>query len=296
MEWAILLASTTQGVGKSTLGVRVLTPLVDEHNASTPGESDVVNSQFNDWAANKRLAVVNEIYSGQSWRAYNRLKSTITDPSIVVNIKYIPAHTMANWVHIFACSNSTLPLKLEQTDRRWFVPTLTEEKWPKETFDRFYGWLKSGGLSIIMDAAMKWPSSDYVQPGEPAPETDRKKEMAYDSLSPAIRDVVDLVGVMNAEPAPIMITVRSIDQWVKRDPQVKVYESLLDLRKAATVAGLKPYEDRLTINGRSEYVLLNEAAHTRIKEMGAGGATVSEIAAWLRTVMKKAVDILPEQI
>lgn len=293
MEWAILLASTTQGVGKSTLGVKILMPLVGEHNASTPGESDVVNSQFNDWAANKRLAVVNEIYSGQSWKAYNRLKSTITDPTIVVNIKYIPAHTMANWVHIFACSNSTLPLKLEQTDRRWFVPTLTEEKWPKEDFDRFYGWLKSGGLSIIKNAAMEWPSSDYVQPGEAAPESARKAEMAYDSLSPAVRDVLDLVAVMNAEANPIVTTVRSIEDWVRRDPQVRVFESGLELRKAATGAGLANYEGRHTIKGKSEYLLLNKAAHTQVEEMKAQGIEQCEIVAWLRTFNRPAMEIMP---
>jgi hypothetical protein len=293
MEWGVLLASTTQGVGKSTLGMQILTPLVGEPNVSTPSESSIVDSQFNDWAANKRLAVVNEIYSGQSWKAYNKLKSVITDPTVTINIKFMRAYTTANWVHIFACSNSERALKMEQTDRRWFVPTLAEVKWPKREFDRLYAWLKSGGLSIIKHAAMNWPESDFVQPGEAAPETDRKAEMAYDSLSPAYREVLDLVAVMNETPDPIMITVRSIETWVNRDQNVRVFESGLELRKAATLAGLAPFEGRYTIDGRSETLLLNRAAQDHVVAMQADNADSGAIVSWLRTVKKHITDIMP---
>ncbi|CAN1521438.1 hypothetical protein MCEMSEM23_01099 [Rhabdaerophilaceae bacterium] len=292
MEWAVLMTSTKQGVGKSTLGTQILMPLVGESNSSTPGEGDIVDSQFNDWAANKRLAVVNEIYSGQSWKAYNKLKSLITDPTITINIKFMRAHKTANWVHIYACSNSVRALKLEQTDRRWFVPTLTEVKWPKEKFDRFYAWLKSGGLSIIKYAAMNWPASDYVRPGEAAPETVRKEEMAYDSLSPAMQDVFDLVAMMNKSPDPIMITVRSIEAWVKRDRDVRVFESGLELRKAATLAGLVYFNGRHTINSRSETLLLNLAAQDHVAAMQADKVDNGAIVSWLRTVKKHINDIM----
>lgn len=301
MEWAVLLASTTHGVGKSTLGMQILTPLVGESNASAPSESEIVDSQFNDWAANKRLAVVNEIYSGQSWKAYNKLKSLITDPTVTINIKYVPAHKIANWIHIFACSNSARALKLDRGDRRWFVPTVTEVKWPEEKFVRLYAWLKSGGLSIIKHAAMSGPAGGYVRPGEAPPETARKAEMVLDSLSPAMRDVTEIASAMNADPNPIMITVRMIEEWVARDRDVRVYDSGLELRNAAIGSGLnwhrkaksdKKVDQRYTINGRSETVLVNKAAHAQIELMKANNEDDGDIIAWLKTVIKPIKDIV----
>ena len=63
-------------------------------------------SNFNDWIVRKRLAIVHEIYAGHNWKAYDKLKSTITDKKLRVNEKYLPPFDLEIWVHIFACSNS----------------------------------------------------------------------------------------------------------------------------------------------------------------------------------------------
>jgi hypothetical protein len=88
MVYGVLLISEMQGVGKGTLGEKILAPLVGEENVSYPSEHDIVESAFNYWLAHKRLAIIHEIYAGSSSKAYNRLKSIITDRYITVSKKF----------------------------------------------------------------------------------------------------------------------------------------------------------------------------------------------------------------
>jgi hypothetical protein len=105
MGYGLLLISEQQGIGKTTLGAHILAPLVGLHNTSFPGENDIT-SAFNEWVAHKRLAVISEIYSGSSWRAYHALKSVITDREVTVNQKYMRQYRSA------ACPSTPTPVKV----------------------------------------------------------------------------------------------------------------------------------------------------------------------------------------
>jgi len=178
-----LLISETQGVGKGTLA-KILAPLVGEENVSTPSEHEIVDSPFNYWIAHKRLAVVHEIYAGHSSKAYDKLKSIITDPDISVNQKNQPVYKIDNWVHVFACSNSMRALKLSEDDRRWFVPKVTDQKSDPHWWGEFNEWLKDGGLGIIKWWMQEWlKNNDPVAPGEDAPWSSTKREMIEEGYS-----------------------------------------------------------------------------------------------------------------
>jgi hypothetical protein len=71
MHYSVLMISEDQGVGKTTLAV-ILAKLVGMHNTSFPSESEITDSQSNDWIAHRVLAVISEIFSGDSKKAYNR--------------------------------------------------------------------------------------------------------------------------------------------------------------------------------------------------------------------------------
>ena len=197
MEYGLLLVSERQGVGKTTLGSSILGPLVGMQNVGFPTENQIVQSEFNGWLANKRLIVINEIYSGHSWKAYNKLKSAITDKEVEVNEKYQRPYIIENWCHVFACSNSMRALKIEEDDRRWFYPEVTEEKWPRNKFESFHNWLKSGGLNIIKSWAENY--GDYVMKGQPAPMTERKKELIVASRTEGQQEAAILAEAMNRQ-------------------------------------------------------------------------------------------------
>lgn len=188
MSYGVLMISETQGVGKGTLGERILAPLVGEWNVSYPSESEIVESGFNYWMSHTRLAVVHEIYAGHSAKAYNKLKSVITDKNITVNKKYVTPYSIENWLHVFACSNSMRAIQISSDDRRWFVPKVTEEKRTPEYWNELNRWLADdGGLAKI-----RYWSDEFVkrhgavERSAAAPWSTQKAEVVMEGYSPGM--------------------------------------------------------------------------------------------------------------
>lgn len=256
MGYGLLLISERQGIGKTTLGSQVLAPLVGHHNVGYPGENDITSS-FNDWVAHKRLAIVNEIYSGSSWKAYHALKSIITDQEVTVNQKYMRQYVIDNWCHVLACSNSMRALKMEQDDRRWFYPEVTEVPWKAGQFTAFRSWLQGGGLSIIK----RWAEDfgNYVEPSDRAPMTERKREMIEGSRSEAQRAAVALAEMLRDRPSPGALMVKDVISWVKQSIQGRLFDSDYEIRRAMAECGLRQWGKRVKVHGWLQYAMLNDA-------------------------------------
>lgn len=264
MAYGLLLISESQGIGKSTLGSNVLAPLVGPNNTGFPGESDI-NSDYTDWVAMKRLAVISEIYSGASWKIYHRLKSIVTDKEIMVNEKYMRQYTIDNWCHILACSNSMRALKIEQDDRRWFYPECAEVPWPEEKFTAFRQWLVSGGLSIIKHWAQGF--GDYVSPAARAPMTDRKKDMIDGSRSEAQREATEIAEAMAQRPVPVGISLKDVVGWCRNRVQGRVHDTDYELRKSMADAGLKVWPKRIKVGPRLDYIICNEPLFETVRKV-----------------------------
>lgn len=285
MEYSMLLVSEAQGVGKTTLASAILAPLVGMQNCSFPSETTIVQSEFNGWMANKRLAVINEIYSGHSWKAYNKLKSLITDKHIEVNQKYQRVYMTENFCHFIASSNSLRALKMENDDRRWFYPAIAEHSWGKENFERLHKWLKSGGLGIIAHWAAGF--GDYVMEGERAPMTERKRELIVGSRSEAQHEVAALAEAMMKFDRPIAVPMKDIVGWVRTSVQGTVFDSDLELRKAMKDSGAHFTEERVILFGRTQLVAVNDP--TLVKP---DGCSKAEWAAKLRGLVVKPTEVL----
>ncbi len=266
IPYAMLLVSETQGIGKTTLGAHILAPLVGSHNVSFPTEEQV-QGEFNSWIANKRLCIFNEIYAGHSWKVANRLKNLITDEFVDVNEKYQRKYTAENWIHIFACSNSLTALKIENTDRRWFYPEVTEERWPQENFEHLYSWIKSGGLSIIYQWAIDF-DGEYIHRKEIAPMTDRKQELIVSSMSEEQGEAMALAERMidyDAENKPVAVTMKRIEEIVRGKINGHSYhDSDLTLRSMMKERGVLVWKKQIMIEGRTQKILMN---HQALKEI-----------------------------
>ena len=256
MAYGMLLISERQGVGKTTLGAQILAPLVGHSNVGFPSENDIT-ATFNDWVAHKRLALVNEIYSRGSGKAYHALQSVITERDITVNQKYMRQYTIENWCHVLASSNSMRALKMENDDRRWFYPEITEVPWPKARFDELRAWIESGGLSIILHWAKGY--GDYVGPSERAPMTERKREMIEGSRSEAQREAAIIAEMMKDLNRPVAVLLADVVAWAKANTQGKVFDTDYELRKAMQDAGCSAWGTRLKVGGRLQYAVLNPA-------------------------------------
>jgi hypothetical protein len=256
MAYGMLLVSEKQGIGKTTLGAHILAPLVGEQNCGFPGEADISNSAFNDWVANKRLVVVNEIYSGHSWKAYHSLKPVITDRDVTVNQKYMRQYIIENWCHVLAMSNSMRALKMENDDRRWFYPEVSEVAWPSKSFLRLRKWIDGGGLSIIRYWAESY--GEYVEVAERAPMTERKREMIEGSRSEAQAEAVALAECLRDSNVAGGMAMKDVVMWVRQASQGRVFDSDYELRKAMTEAGLRVWPKRIKIGGRLQSIVMND--------------------------------------
>lgn len=268
MEYGVLLVSERQGIGKTTLGSSILAPLVGRHNTGYPQESMIVNSDFNDWLANKRLVIVNEIYSGHSWKAYNTLKSYITDKQVTVNVKYQRPYTVDNWAHIFACSNSLNALRMEEDDRRWFHPRVAETPWPRERFVALNKWLGAGGLGVIKHWAEGFEigGGRYVMPGERAPMTEAKKVLIRESMSEAKREAIVLGEALRDYGRPAAIGSHAARKWVQETLQKsgRMFDGEKDLAKAMKVDGTWSIAE-MKVDGRAQVVICNDALKTHVE-------------------------------
>jgi Family of unknown function (DUF5906) len=158
VRYGLLLISKMHGVGKGTLAEKILGPIIGEHNTSSPSEADIADSNYNDYVVHKRLVIIHEIYAGHSAKAYNKSKSLLTDDWITVSQKYVKPYRIRNKVQVIACSNSMRALKLDDSDRRWFVPRVTEDKKDDAFWNRINAFLENGlGLGIIHGMALFQP-------------------------------------------------------------------------------------------------------------------------------------------
>ena len=260
MEWSVLLVADP-GIGKSTLGMAVLAPLVGVWNTSVPGENDL-KSEFNEWLAYKVLAVVNEIYSGQGWKMYHQLKAAVTDREITVNRKHRKQHRCDNWIHILACSNTSMPIRIDIKDRRWFFPSMIDRLvWDRSKYQEFRDWLSSGGLRIIQWWAEDW--MDYVKAGEHAPMTVRKSELVGESIAPERKHALMILGACSAYNQPATINSRrlrklSAESVGKKFTRIPVDTFMQDIDFFG-IGGLYKHHHKY-INGVKIFVLCNEKA------------------------------------
>jgi len=198
MTYSVLMVSEAHGVGKTTLGEKILAPILGRGNVSFPREKDICESDFNGWMVRKRLVVVNEIYAGNSSRAYNNLKSVVADSYVTVNEKFVPTYTLQNWAHVIASSNSMRALKIDAEDRRWLVPKITEELSPPAYWVKLNHWLENEkGLGKTIHWAKEFLKKNTpVKSGTHAPITEAKREVIDEGLSrgqAAIRDILKRV-------------------------------------------------------------------------------------------------------
>jgi hypothetical protein len=214
MGYGMLLLSKLQGVGKSTL-LDIMAELIGRKHTSFPGDA-MVQSDFNGWVVNKRLVVVHEIYAGQNWKTYNRLKSLITDDFVEANNKHMVNYTLPNWTHFAAASNSMEALRMEHDDRRWLVPRLATTLY--DDYEALYHFLHSGGLRSLAQDLLDY--GDYVKPNEHAPLTDSKLALIDQSMP--VDERLTLVLVERLSTGHCM-DVTDVWLWLQQEAKGRAY-------------------------------------------------------------------------
>jgi hypothetical protein len=245
MRYGLLLISETQGVGKGTL-VYILGHLVGWHNTSVPNEKMLVDGAFTSHLVRKRLVAVHEIYAGQVKKAYDNLKSYVTDDTLTVNEKYLRPYEIANWTHFLLCSNSLLALRLVKGDRRWAVPKVTEQKRAPSYWIEFYSWLVDGGLEIIHQWAYDYVAEHGgVTTADEPPASEAKEKLIEISRSEGQDMIYELGKAALVTKSAIVLTDQSVRDWLSSERQLTNHaqnaklESLLTIRKELKDSGMQ---------------------------------------------------------
>lgn len=216
--YGLLLWSKVQGVGKSTLADHILRPLLGPHNCSSTSAKDITGSAFNSWIAERRLIIVDEVYAGHSAELANTIKPLITGETVTVNRKFKEPYDVDNCAHFILMSNSPTPIFVEQTDRRWLVPEVSEILRPKKYWREFRRWLKNGGLAIIQNWAECYVRSKKRGPvlaGSHAPSTAAKDRLIEGSIMGGGKLIRELSEYLINHPRKVILPIKVLKQWVR---------------------------------------------------------------------------------
>lgn len=295
MIYGVLLASSQTGTGKSTLGY-LLARLVGRSNVSHPTGETIIEGR-NTWVAEKRLAVIEELYEGHKFTVANKLKPIMTQPDVRVNEKNVKSYDDFNCVQVLATSNHERAIRIDNTERRWLVPRVTSKKnWSKAQWDEFYSWLSRDGLGIILQWAADFEKCGgrYVTIGELAPSTAAKQELIIDSLSDAQTLALDLAERLAQQSEPVAVSVRFVaEQFIAKVRQFggRANDSMHDVKRAMMMAdGVHVTEERIKIGTKLDYIAYNAPAAARLAELG--GVEVKAGKEWLRERLRMGQQIV----
>jgi len=108
-----------QGVGKSLIPLVTMGPIYGRNFASV--KQPELESDFNDWAADRQFVLVDEVSAEDSKHRGALLKHLITSPRIHINRKGLPRYEVPDYINYMLASNSPRAFDLDEDDRRFFV-------------------------------------------------------------------------------------------------------------------------------------------------------------------------------
>ena len=110
------------GAGKNVLLDHVLKPLFGE-NQAIKVEDEQLKNPFNGWLQNAILIAFNEVaHDNRTRNSINsKVKAIITDNDIMINEKNVKVFTIDNHANALFFSNDSIPVLIEENDRRFNV-------------------------------------------------------------------------------------------------------------------------------------------------------------------------------
>jgi putative DNA primase/helicase len=139
-------------------------------------DQDALIDKHNDWASRKLFLIADEVVAqAHRYEQKNKLKTLITGTWIRINPKHIAAHDEANHVNLVFLSNETMPVVLEEDDRRhciiWSPP-----KREADYYKAILAEIDAGGVAALHDFLLNVDLGDF-NPGTPPPDTAAKDEL-----------------------------------------------------------------------------------------------------------------------
>jgi putative DNA primase/helicase len=167
-------------------------------------DQSAIEDKFNDWASRKLFMIADEVVArSDMWHIKNRLKTLISGSRIRINPKNFAAYWEANHLNLVFLSNETMPVVLEEDDRRHCV-IWTPPKLLPDFYKSVLAEIEAGGVAALHDYLLNLPLDDF-HPGAMPPLTEAKLKLIEQSLDSPTRFFYDLqanlIGGIKPRPA-----------------------------------------------------------------------------------------------
>jgi putative DNA primase/helicase len=154
-------------------------------------DQSAVEDKFNDWGSRKLFLIADEVVARSGvYHVKNTLKSLITGEFIRINAKNMAARDERNHVNMVFLSNESMPLVLEEDDRRYAV-IWTPEKLSPEFYRDAAREIANGGSAAFHQYLLDLDLGDFDAATLP-PMNTAKRELIDISLDSPSRFIVDM--------------------------------------------------------------------------------------------------------
>lgn len=139
-------------------------------------DQDALTDKHNDWASRKLFLIADEVVAqAHRFEVKNKLKTLITGTWVRINPKHIAAYDEANHVNLVFLSNESMPVVLEEDDRRHCIIYTPPKKDP-DFYAELLAEINNGGVEALHDYLLHLDLGDFT-PGTPPPDTEAKREL-----------------------------------------------------------------------------------------------------------------------
>lgn len=201
-------------------------------------DQNALVDKHNDWASRKLFLIADEVVAqAHRYEQKNLLKVLVTGQRIRINPKHIAAYDETNHLNLVFLSNESMPVVLEEDDRRhcviWTPPTKDPEYY-KAIMDE----LANGGIAALHDYLLHLDLGDF-NTGIRPPETEAKRDL----IKLAQDSPVDFVDALRALEIPPLKPMPGLtEDWFRvygtwcasqgvRPASIKRFVNLLDKRR-----------------------------------------------------------------
>lgn len=161
-------------------------------------DQDALTDKHNDWASRKLFLIADEVVAqAHRFEVKNKLKTLITGNWVRINPKHIAAYDEANHVNLVFLSNETMPVVLEEDDRRHCIIWTPPKKSP-DFYRALLQEIQAGGVAALHDYLLHVDLGDF-HPGTAPPDTAAKRELV-DLAQDSPVDFVDALFAKDLSP------------------------------------------------------------------------------------------------
>ncbi len=174
-------------------------------------DQDALIDKHNDWASRKLFLIADEVVAqAHRFEHKNKLKTLITGTWIRINPKHIAAYDEANHVNLVFLSNESMPVVLEEDDRRHCV-IWTPPKKAKDYYAAVLAEIEAGGIAALHDYLLHLDLGDF-HPGTEPPDTLAKRDLVALALDSPV-DFFD--ALMGGDVSPMRAGAGLTLDWFK---------------------------------------------------------------------------------